>query len=102
MMTSFLDYRSCPWTRRRTRCSVRSSASYLTSIRQADAFLAARGVRLETASRADLEAFMGDLLSRRAASTAGTRYKALKILYAWLECAADDAVDAPDRLRLQA
>jgi site-specific recombinase XerC len=31
------------------------------------------------------EAFLGDLLTRRAAATAWTRYKALRILYRWLE-----------------
>ena len=37
------------------------------------------------ARRADLEAFLGDLLQRRAPATAATRYKVLRILYAWLE-----------------
>jgi site-specific recombinase XerD len=40
---------------------------------------------LEEASRADLEAFLGDLLRRRAPATAATRYKVLRILYRWLE-----------------
>jgi site-specific recombinase XerD len=60
-------------------------AGYLESIRQAEAFLASRGKILQTANRADLETFMADLLSRRSASTAATRYKGLRVLYAWLE-----------------
>ena len=40
---------------------------------------------MEEASRADLEAFLGDLLRRRAPATAATRYKVLRILYRWLE-----------------
>jgi site-specific recombinase XerD len=44
-----------------------------------------RGKRLEEATRADLEAFLGDLLRRRAPATAATRYKVLRILYRWLE-----------------
>ena len=59
--------------------------SYLESIRQAEAFLAARGRTLVDARRADMEAFLGDLLQRRAPATAATRYKVLRILYAWLE-----------------
>jgi site-specific recombinase XerD len=65
--------------------SERTLASYLQSVRQAEAFLAARGKRLEEAPRADLEAFLGDLLRRRAPATAATRYKVLRILYRWLE-----------------
>jgi site-specific recombinase XerD len=49
--------------------SERTLASYLQSVRQAEAFLASRGKRLEEASRADLEAFLGDLLRRRAPAT---------------------------------
>jgi site-specific recombinase XerD len=64
--------------------SERTIATYLAGLRQADAFLGARGTTIEAATRADLEAFMGDLLARRAASTAATYYKVLKLLYAWL------------------
>jgi site-specific recombinase XerD len=60
-------------------------AGYLESIRQAEAFLASRGKTLQNADRADVEAFLADLLSRRSASTAATRYKGLRVLYAWLE-----------------
>jgi len=59
-------------------------ANYLHAVRQAHRFLAARGIILEAASRADLEAFMADLLTRREPSTAATYHKVLKILYAWL------------------
>ena len=43
-----------------------------------------RGTSLEAATRANLEAFMADLLARRTASTTATSHKVLKILYGWL------------------
>jgi site-specific recombinase XerD len=55
--------------------SERTIATYLAALRQADAFLRARTTTVEAATRADLEAFMGDLLARRAASTAATYFK---------------------------
>ena len=55
----------------------------LIAVRQADTFLRGRG-SLEAATRADLEAFMADLLARRMTSTAATYHKVLKILYGWL------------------
>jgi integrase/recombinase XerC len=64
--------------------SERTTATYLIGLRQADAFLRAHGTTLEAATRADLEAFLADVLSRRSASTAATYYKPLKLLYAWL------------------
>jgi site-specific recombinase XerD len=60
-------------------------ATYLIALRQAEAFLAVRGTTLAEAGRADLEAYLGDLLTRRAAATAATYYKVLKLLYQWLE-----------------
>ena len=61
-------------------------ATYLIALRQAEAFLTAtRGTTLAAAGRADLEAYLGDLLTRRAAATAATYYKVLKLLYQWLE-----------------
>jgi site-specific recombinase XerD len=61
-------------------------ATYLIALRQAETFLAAtRGTTLAAAGRADLEAYLGDLLTRRAAATAATYYKVLKLLYQWLE-----------------
>jgi Phage integrase, N-terminal SAM-like domain len=41
-------------------------ASYLESLRQAEAFLAGHGRSLVDARREDLEAFLGELLQRRA------------------------------------
>jgi site-specific recombinase XerD len=60
-------------------------ASYLDSLRQAEAFLASRGHSLPDARREDLEAFLGDLLRRRAPETVATRYRRLRVLYRWLE-----------------
>jgi site-specific recombinase XerD len=60
-------------------------ATYLIGLRQAEAFLAAQGTTLAEAGRADLEAYLGDLLTRRAPATAATYYKVLKLLYQWLE-----------------
>jgi site-specific recombinase XerD len=60
-------------------------ASYLESLRQAEAFLAGRGRSLVDARREDLEAFLGELLQRRAPETVATRYRRLRVLYRWLE-----------------
>jgi site-specific recombinase XerD len=61
-------------------------ATYLIALRQAETFLAAtRGTTLAAAGRAALEAYLGDLRTRRAAATAATYYKVLKLLYQWLE-----------------
>src|SRR5215207_3068561 len=60
-------------------------ASYLDSLRQAEAFLASRGRSLLDARREGLEAFRGDLLRRWAAETVATRYRRLRVLYRWLE-----------------
>ena len=65
--------------------SERTVGNYLESARQADDFLQGRGIRLENATRADLEDFIADLLTRRSAATAATRYKVLRVLYRWLE-----------------
>jgi hypothetical protein len=46
--------------------------SYLESLRQAEAFLAGRGRSLVDARREDLEAFLGELLQRRAPETVAT------------------------------
>jgi site-specific recombinase XerD len=59
--------------------------SYIESIRQTEAYLTAHGRTLLDARRADLEAFVADLLTRRAPATAASRHKALRILYRWLE-----------------
>src|SRR5215218_1342989 len=60
-------------------------ASYLDSLHQAEAFLAGRGRALVDARREDLEAFLGELLQRRAPETVATRYRRLRVLYRWLE-----------------
>jgi site-specific recombinase XerD len=61
-------------------------ATYLIALRQAETFLTgSRGTTLAEAGRADLEAYLGDLLTRRAATTAATYHKVLKLLYQWLE-----------------
>jgi site-specific recombinase XerD len=59
--------------------SERTIATYLIGLRQADAFLRAHGTTLEAATRADLEAFMAEVLARRAPSTAATYHKILKV-----------------------
>jgi site-specific recombinase XerD len=65
--------------------SERTVENYLESLHQAEVFLRSRGRRLEDATKTDLEDFLADLLARRSASTAATRYKVLRILYRWLE-----------------
>ncbi len=79
--------------------SARTIASYLVALRQADAFLRARGTTIEAATRADLEAFMADLLTRRAASTAATYHKVLKLLYAWLAEEEEIPADPMQRMK---
>jgi site-specific recombinase XerD len=79
--------------------SERTVATYLNGLRQAEAFLRARGTTLEAATRADLEAFMGDLLARRAPSTAATYYKILKLLFAWLAEEQEIPADPMARMR---
>ena len=59
--------------------------NYLQNLHQVDAFLRPRGVRLRDATRADLEDSLADLLARRSAATAATRYKVLRVPYRWLE-----------------
>jgi integrase/recombinase XerC len=65
--------------------SERTVGNYLESARLAQAFLEGRGTRLEQATQADLEDFLADILRRRSANTAATRYKVLRVLYRWLE-----------------
>jgi site-specific recombinase XerD len=59
--------------------------SYLESVRQAEAYLAAHGRTLTGAHRTDLEGFLAELLRQRSASTAATRHKALRVFYRWLD-----------------
>src|SRR5215217_4883360 len=70
---------------RATNRSERTVGNYLENLHQVEAFLRLGGVRLRDATRADLEDFLADLLARRSAATAATRYKVLRVLYRWLE-----------------
>jgi hypothetical protein len=79
--------------------SDKTVATYLIAARQAEAFLAARGLGFTGAGRPDLEAFLGDLLARRAASTAVTYHKVLKVLYRWLEEEEEVAANPTAKLR---
>jgi len=79
--------------------SERTVASYLIGVRQAEAFLRAHGTTIQAATRADLEAFIADLLGRRAPSTAATYYKVIKILYAWLVEEEEIPADPMARMR---
>src|SRR5512132_3202609 len=84
---------------RATNRSERTVGNYLENLHQVEMFLRPRGVRLRDATRADLEEFLADLLARRSAATAATRYKVLRVLYRWLEEEEDapqpDGQDAP-------
>jgi site-specific recombinase XerD len=79
--------------------SARTVATYLIAARQAEAFLAARGTALAGAGRGDLEDFLNDLLARRAASTAATYHKVLKVLYRWLEDEEEIITNPMEKLR---
>jgi site-specific recombinase XerD len=70
-----------------------TGASYLVGLRQFTAFLQPHGRELTDATRADLEAFVGDLLRRWSPATASTRYKQLQALYRWLEDEEEIAVN---------
>jgi hypothetical protein len=74
-------------------------ASYLESLRQAEAFLAGRGRSLLDARREDLEAFLGELLQRRAPETVATRYRRLRVLYRWLEEEEEITVSPMSKMR---
>ena len=65
--------------------SERTVGNYLENARRVEVFLEGRGKRLEEATQADLEDFLGDILRRRSANTAATRYKVMRVLYRWLE-----------------
>jgi hypothetical protein len=58
--------------------------TYLAGIRQAETYLQARGKELATAGRADLEAFIGDLLGRRDRRDRRDLLQGAAHLYAWL------------------
>ena len=65
--------------------SDRTVETYLEAVRLLKAFLARRGVDLAEADRAQIEAFLADLLARWKPATAANRYRSLKVFYAWLE-----------------
>jgi len=60
---------------------------YRLSVVQFAAFLEDRGMPREAANvkREHVEAFIADLLSRRSAATAKTRYGGLQVFFGWLE-----------------
>jgi hypothetical protein len=65
--------------------SERTVGNYLENARRVEISLEGCGKQLEEATQADLEEFLGDILRRRSANTAATRYKVLRVLYRWLE-----------------
>jgi site-specific recombinase XerD len=79
--------------------SANTVESYLESVRQAEVYLAAHGRTLLDARRGDLEAFLGELLTRRASGTVATRYKVLRILYRWLEEEDEITTDPTARMK---
>ena len=75
--------------------SVRSVETYLEAVQQLDSFLRTprhrtrrllhtRAIDLAAADRDDVEAYLAGLLARWKAATAANRYRALRVLYAWL------------------
>ena len=74
-------------------------ASYLVGVRRFTAFLQPHDRDLTEATRADLEAFIADLLSRWSPATAVTRYKQLQALYRWLEDEEEIAVNPMARMK---
>jgi site-specific recombinase XerD len=100
---------------RATNRSESTIATYLFGLHQAETFLrerpdrakcidereraAIRPTTIEAATRADLEAFMADLLARRSPSTAATYYKILKVLYAWL--VDEEEIDVDPMVRMK-
>ena len=64
--------------------SARTLTTYSSPCGRPTPSCAAAAPAWRPATRADLEAFMADLLARRMTSTAATYHKVLKILYGWL------------------
>jgi site-specific recombinase XerD len=79
--------------------SARTIGNYQETLGQAEAFLAQRGRGFADADRADLQDFLADLLSRRSAETAATRYKHLKRLYRWLVEEGEISADPMARMK---
>ena len=65
--------------------SERTVENYLESLHQAEVFLRRRGLRLEDATKADLEDFLADLLARRSASTAAPATRCSASSTRWLK-----------------
>lgn len=65
--------------------SPRTLETYLDAGRQLETHLAARGLDLAAATRGDVEVFLADLLAKWKPATAANRYRALKVLYRWME-----------------
>jgi integrase/recombinase XerC len=79
--------------------SERTVGNYLESARLAEAFLEGRGKRLEEATQGDLEDFLGEILRRRSANTAATRYKVLRVLYRWLAAEEEELPNPMARMK---
>ncbi|MDP8928084.1 MAG: tyrosine-type recombinase/integrase [Actinomycetota bacterium] len=75
--------------------------SYEQAASQLGAFLTARGRSTTPAdvTRADVEEFIGDLLSRFTPSTAATRYRGLQQFFRWLE--EEGEIEASPMLRMR-
>jgi integrase len=79
--------------------SDRTVETYLEAVRLLEAFLAGRGVRLAEADRAQIEAFLADLLAHWKPATAANRYRSLKVFYAWLEDEGEIAADPMAKMK---
>jgi site-specific recombinase XerD len=67
------------------RISPRTIATYTTSVEQLAAYLAANGMPtgVSRITREHVEAFIGDLLTRKAAATAHNRFRGCQAFFAW-------------------
>jgi site-specific recombinase XerD len=67
------------------RASPRTISTYVTSVDQLGAFLAAAGMptKVSAIRREHVEAFVTDLLARRAPTTAHNRYRGCQAFFAW-------------------
>jgi site-specific recombinase XerD len=79
--------------------SDRTVETYLEAVRLLGAFLAGRGVGLVDADRAQIGAFLSDLLARWKPATAANRYRSLKVFYAWLEEEGEIAADPMAKMK---
>lgn len=72
---------------RAARKSPKTIAAYIDAGRQLEAFLRARGMPTDVGKirREHVEAFLVELAETRSASTVATRYRALRVLFGWLE-----------------